>query len=107
VYVFIRRDLSIPQQAVQCFHVAILAAHSLISSEEEHPHIALCGVKDEQRLYRVTQHLDSIGVRYKTFQEADLNDQLTSIATEPITGEVRRHFRKYQLLKAPGKEAAA
>jgi hypothetical protein len=96
VYVFVRRDLSVPQQAVQACHAAIEAARqSLISAEIEHPHLILFGVHNEAKLNQVRQHLDAIGVRYRSFHEADLNHQLTSVATEPVYGPQRRHFKKY------------
>jgi hypothetical protein len=56
-------------------------------------------VKDESALHRARDRLESFGIRFKTFTEPDLGNQMTALATEAIHGDLRRVFRKYQLLK--------
>lgn len=46
------------------------------------------------------EKLKVAGVKLTPFYESDLNNQLTAFATEPITGEQRKLFRNFQLLKA-------
>lgn len=59
----------------------------------------MCGVKTETQLENVCNRLSKQGIRFASFREPDIGDQLTSIATEPIFGEDRDFFRKFQLLK--------
>jgi hypothetical protein len=98
VYCFVRRDLPIPQIAVQACHALIEARHFL-EPDQVHPHLVLCGLKKEQDLNKVALHLSSSGIRYRAYAEDDMADQLTAIATEPIVGERRLALKKYQLLR--------
>ena len=98
VYVFIRKDLSFPQQVVQSAHAAIEAAKSFLDNELDHPHLVVLGVKDQQQLYKSAQKLDRAGVQYRIFTEPDRNGEATALATEPIFGEQRHLFRAYRCL---------
>lgn len=98
VYAFVRRDLSLPQQAVQACHACIEMARTLLPSCDEHPHLVLCGIKSEPSLWTVLNRLERLGIAYRPFRDSDLGDQLTAIATEPVRGDQRHHFRRYQCL---------
>ena len=98
VYVFIREDLSHPQQIVQSCHAAIEAT-SLIPYNSEHPHLVLCGVRNESELLKISARLQAYNIQFKAFQEPDRNNEYTSIATEPICGNKRKIFKRYQCLK--------
>ena len=91
--------MSWEQQTVQSCHAAIEAAQSIIPTTIEHPHLVICGVSNENTLLETTKRLDEIGIKYKPFYEADIENQLTAIATEPVYDNTRKHFRKYKLLK--------
>jgi len=95
----VRKDISIEQQAVQSTHAAIEATRHLIPPQIEHPHVIICEVSNEEKLKKQTSYLSSLGIKYKPFYEVDIGNQITAIATEPIYGEDRRHFKKYNLLK--------
>lgn len=85
---------------MQSCHAAIEATRcGLISPDIIHPHLVLIGVKDELRLFNCTQKLDQLGIAYRSFVEPDLDNQLTAVATAPISGDLRHHFKKYQLLR--------
>ena len=56
-------------------------------------------MKDEAALLKALKKLEDNGIRHTVFREADLDDQATAIATEPVYGETRRLFRNYQLLQ--------
>lgn len=84
---------------MQAAHAAYEAGNAFYSLAAEHPHFAVCAVKDERRLLHDLAKLKELGIRIIEWREADLNDELTAIATEPISGEMRRHFRNFQLLK--------
>ena len=100
VYCITRRDLSIPQQAVQACHAAIEASiDSLISSEEDPPHLVLCTARTLRQLENCEKKLARAGVRFRTFHEPDLDNQLTAICTEPVCANKRHLFRAYQCMK--------
>ena len=48
---------------------------------------------------REASRLEDQGIRFACFHEPDRNNELTAIATEPITGETRRYFRRYNLVE--------
>ena len=99
-YVVVRRDLSYSQQAVQAIHASIEAArYSLITAEQVHPHVILCGVKNAQKLIGLSYKLDQAGIRYRAFFEPDLNNEITALATEPIAGCDKQLFKNIQCLK--------
>lgn len=99
MYVLVRKDLSFSQQVVQSCHASIEAALHLIPTTIEHPHVIVCGVDNEDKLKKAASKLDCLGVRFKRFHEADMQDQLTALATGPIYGDNRKIFKNYQLLK--------
>ena len=100
MYIFVRTDLTPSQIAVQSSHAAIEAANTFdLKTLEDHPYLVLLAVKNEAELHRVTKHLVEHGVRFVHFYENDLDGQLTAIASEPILGDRRRIFRKFQCLK--------
>lgn len=101
MYIFVREDLSIPQQAVQACHAAIECAnHFGLKDLPDHPSVILLAMKNETKLHQARQYLIENGVQHAHFYESDLDDELTAVATEPITGNRRNLFRKFQLLKA-------
>lgn len=96
VYVFVRKDLSFPQIAVQACH-AIIDAREFYPADLEAPNLVLIGVNDENKLVNTLRRISELGIRCKAFYEPDIGDRLTAIATEPVSGATRRHFKKYQL----------
>ena len=90
------------QIAVQACHACLEAGKSFHSNWIEPPHLVLCGVKTEESLYRCLDQLEEVGIRCQSFREPDRNDELTAIATEPVSGEQRRFFKKYRLLGEAG-----
>lgn len=98
MYVLVRKDLSHSQQVVQASHACIEATKAYLNTELEHPHLVVIGVNDESRLYKAASKLNKAGIRYKVFIEPDRNDEATAIATEPVFGDAREHFRNYTLL---------
>jgi hypothetical protein len=90
----------VPQIAVQSSHACIDACKSFdFASLSEHPSVIMCGVKTETQLENVCKRLEKQGIRFASFREPDIGDQLTSVCTEPIYGKDRDFFRKFQLLK--------
>ena len=54
---------------------------------------------DERHLDDLRYYLDDNGVRHKHFNESDMDGQLTAVCTEPVSGERRKLFRKFKLLR--------
>lgn len=98
IYIITRRDLPFAQQSVQCGH-AIWEASQANPGTTEHPHFCLCAVKDEKRLRHDFEKLQKEGIHLYPFYEADRDNELTAFATGPISGQKRRLFRNFQLLK--------
>lgn len=97
MYVFVRRDLTRPQQSVQ-------AAHAAIESTKkwpyigDHPHLVLIGIKSEEQLKNALDKVREWGILVVPFYED--NSELTAFATRPIVkDEERKLFKKFQLLK--------
>jgi hypothetical protein len=51
------------------------------------------------QLHQASQRIKKTGIRYCSFYEADIDNQLTAIATEPVFGKNRNYFKKYNCLK--------
>lgn len=89
-----------PQQIVQSTHAAIECAKAFdLGMLPDHPSVILLAAKDENRLHRVRKYLIDNGIKHVHFYEPDLDNELTAIATEPIFGDRRDLFSKYQLVK--------
>jgi hypothetical protein len=71
-----------------------------LPSTAAHPHLVLIGVPSEQALQLVFARLHALEIICWPFHEPDLSNQLTAIATEPISADRRRFFRRYQCLRA-------
>jgi hypothetical protein len=83
---------------VQTAH-AVIEASPLLSIGENHPHLVVFGVKSELQLYNALNRLTKNGICCKPFYESDMGNQLTSFATQPISGDNRNLFKNYQCLK--------
>lgn len=99
VYVLVRRDLPQSQRAVQASHALLEAARQgLIPHEIEHPHLVLLAVEGPWQLNLDQQYLAANGIRFSVFHEADMNNEATALATEPVYDNQRKVFRRYNLL---------
>ena len=94
-----RKDLTPSQIAVQSCHAAIEATRNgLIPPEIEHPNLVLIGSENLPALLQIRAKLRTLGIRFQEFVEPDIGNQITAIATAPLSGDIRKHFKKYQLL---------
>lgn len=98
MYVLVRTDLSVAQQAVQATHAAIEATRHYLKPTDQHPHLVLIQIRSEYKLMQTAMKLEDLGIPFRVFREADRNDEATALATAPITGELRQFFEKYKLL---------
>lgn len=101
VYILVRKDLSQSQQAVQACHSAIEATRAFTpGQDQEHPHLVLLNVNSEYELLKAHDRLQHYGIKIVKFTEPDLNNEISSIATEPLSADskLRRKFSCYKLL---------
>lgn len=97
VYVIVRNDLSPAQKAVQAGH-AIIESTRNFNMTGKHPSLILCVVKSEAKLKETAAELSKQKIKFSTFREPDIGDQMTAIASEPLTGTDREAFKRFQLL---------
>ncbi len=108
MYVVVREDLTVPQQAVQACHAAIKASRSFLPETAilNSPNLVVCTIRDEESLKEMLEMVHRSGINACSFQEEDLNGETTAFATELISGEKRRVFRKCRLMKGKSLRAA-
>lgn len=97
VYVIVRKDLPNAQKAVQSAHACIEATRDYLKKTDEHPSVIICEVKSENKLKMVMEELRG-KINFKAFREPDIGNQFTAIASEPIYGEKRDLFKRFQLI---------
>lgn len=79
LYVIVRKDLSESYRAVQAGHaVAEWLLHDQTWKNET---LIYLGVEDESDLLRWADSLNFKGIKYTGFNEPDINNELTAIAT--------------------------
>jgi len=94
MYLFVRNDLSHPQQIVQ-------TAHAVDELNKKYPHnpgnyMVLCGAKDEEELHSISELLCFNDIHHEMFYEVDVNGY-TAIATVPLRGAKRKPLARFQL----------
>jgi hypothetical protein len=99
MYIFVRQDLSQPQQIVQASHAAHEAGHDFGKAEGS-THIVLIGMPSQAKLLATADHLDTHNIPYKLFYEPDYDTGYTAIATQPLVGDQRVPLRKFRLMGA-------
>lgn len=97
LYILTRKDLPLPQIAVQSCHAAIECAKKYPT--HHHPSVILCTVKNENDLMNQAKYLQNNCIEFLEFREPDRNNELTSICSEPIYADDRKIFSKFQLFK--------
>ena len=93
-YLFIRKDLSFPQQLVQIAH----AAHDAGYEFGDHSHMCVFEISGEQKLLDAASYLDDHSIPYRMFHETDIG-QHTAICTTPIIGDTRKALRKFKMYR--------
>jgi hypothetical protein len=75
----------------------IEATKAFITDDMEHPSLVFVEVKSEEKLLKVMEELKG-SIQYRTFREPLFDNSITALATEPISGDRRRLFAKFQLI---------
>lgn len=94
MYLFVRSDLSIPQQIVQTAHA--VDEIGMRHKSDGTNYMVLCDANDADHLTSIAEHLDMHKIDYEMFFEPDI-DQYTAIATQPLKGEQRIPLKKFRL----------
>lgn len=107
VYIFTRQDISPEQQLVQTAHAAfklgIVRAASFVAAplipNPDTTFFVVVGVRDLEALLAVRSILVAFHRDFVVFNEPDLNNEPTSIATYPIYESARFELLAFNLLK--------
>lgn len=100
IYVVVRGDLPFCHQTVQACHAGIaVAREGLILKDEEHPSLVVLTVPDEEALLDVADRLHYAKIPFRLFQEADMGNESTALATGPLEKADRKLFQGYKLLQ--------
>jgi hypothetical protein len=95
--VLVRTDLTLPQQFCQAIHAAYEAGLHLTEPTNDIHYTVVCQVPNEEALLKAQHDIERKGIRTIAFQEPDLGNQTTALATEPIVADDRRKLAKYKL----------
>lgn len=98
MYLFVRQDLSVPQQIVQTAHAVDELNKRWDDKSDTTNFMVLCSVKDELELWKVGEYLASKGIFHHMFYEPDI-EASTAIATRPLRGIEREALSKFQTMK--------
>lgn len=103
VYVFIRKDLPIEQILVQSAHAALESGIHLKHDKENEPSsLIVLQVKNKEQLEKAYEDIGSHGINLVKFDEPDWDYGFTSFASEPVTMDQRKIFKKYRLFNGKG-----
>ena len=94
VYLFVRDDLSIPQQIVQTAH-AVDCMRSDTTSDDVN-HMVLIGARGQDELIAIARYLSDCDIKHEMFFEPDIS-AYTAIATQPLRGHMRSALKRYKL----------
>lgn len=96
VYVFCRKNLTSSQQAVQAGHALLELANKV--DMQYHPSSVFVVVKSEEKLKMIIKELIDNDINFSMFREPNLNNEITSVATEPLFDDKRDLLKRFQLL---------
>jgi hypothetical protein len=97
MYLFVRSDLSAPQQIVQTAHAVDEIGMRYKSDGTNY--MVLCGATNEEHLLTIAECLDKNEIDYEMFFEPDIGAH-TAIATRPLRGTERAPLKKFRLKTA-------
>jgi len=98
-YFFVRQDISPEQQTVQGMHVSLELGNCLTRRETLGLNFVTCGVTDLQALEEIEFYLIQKEIPYILYRDSHFMNEITAIATFPVTGAQRELFKFGKLLK--------
>jgi hypothetical protein len=87
---FVRQDISIAQQMVQVAHAAMLTPKNITK-------VLIFGCENLEALHKELDRLIAKGITCYPFYEPPMNNELTAIATRPLTKKEKYAFTNYKL----------
>lgn len=96
IYLFIREDLSKPQQIIQTAH-AVDGMNFWAEKEEKISNMVLFSLKNEEDLIKTSNKLMDEGISHELFYEPDIS-AYTAIATQPLVGNERKPMKRFRLM---------
>lgn len=98
-YVFIRRDIPLHTQLVQSAHAALEMGLRQSDVTAEPSFLILLDARDENHLNEIARYLDEYDIDFYMFFEPDYEMGHTSICTQVLSLDKRKHFKKFNLWK--------
>jgi len=91
---YVRADLTPEYQLVQNSHVALVLGKELQKANipTDELYFWCCSVPNEAALHAKAAYLTSKRVRFVTFKEPDINNEMTAIATFPVLNRKRKRL---------------
>ena len=93
VYIFTRQDISPEQQLVQSAHVALKLGYGLATRgfclNPDETYFTVVGVRNLDALFAAEDIISHTGIDFFEFREPDIGNEVTSIATFPISESKR------------------
>lgn len=100
VYIFVRQDISPEQQLVQAAHATLILGHELQNRKKvDNLYFTVIGVSDRNALFDIQGDLKFYGHKFIEFNEPDIGNEETAIATYPIAMKNRGKLLEYKLLR--------
>ena len=94
MYLFVREDLSHPQQIVKTAHAVDVLNKKYPHNHDNH--MVLCGASGEDALHSISELLTFEDIEHTMFFEPDVNSY-TAIATRPLRGKERKPLKRFNL----------
>lgn len=91
-------------QVVQALHAALEAGIHLNQNRAVPSHLVFVSVGNETELLSIQERLVSSNLQSIIFNEPDLGNRATALATESLSGSSRNHLRNLPLWKPVSKE---
>ncbi|MEP7289333.1 MAG: hypothetical protein ABI947_26575 [Chloroflexota bacterium] len=96
----VRTDILLAQQVVQVGHACLEAGRQFEWSEGA-CNLVVLGAATLPDLQIIIEQASLAGIRMARFYEPDGDLGLTAVCTEPLTGPIRRVFRRLTLWREP------
>jgi hypothetical protein len=98
-FIFVRQDLNKEIQVVQSSHAALVLGHKLKDHDPHKLNFVVCGAKDLSELMDIKNHIATEGIETVEFVEPDIDNEVTAIASFPMSVSKKRCMRHYKILK--------